>query len=212
MNCSKFQEVLPEVLEDGRNAEQESHLRSCPVCSSLVADLNLIAREARQLQEFDEPSPRVWNSIEITLRQEGIIRDPHLGPTLLPPVPRRWSLSWLVPVAAILLVGIGFVFYQRPPQPSASLTSPTAPAITDSRIQNSHSSLNKVEDEKLLAAVDPAMKEQYASNLRNVDAYIQDAEASAKADPNDEEAQEVVMDAYQQRATVYEMALDRSLP
>ena len=77
MNCAEFQEVLPEVFEGDRTAEQESHLQSCPVCSSLVAELDLIAREARQLQEIAEPNPRVWASIEIALRQEGIIREPH---------------------------------------------------------------------------------------------------------------------------------------
>ncbi len=56
------------------------------------------------------------------------------------------------------------------------------------------------------------MQAQYASDLQNVNAYIHDAEQSAQADPNDEEAQQIVMDAYEQRATVYEMALDRSLP
>ena len=71
------------------------------------------------------------------------------------------------------------------------------------------------EDKQLLEAVasrSPTMQAAYASNLQNVNAYIRDAEASAQADPNDEEAQQVVMDAYEQRATVYEMALDRSLP
>ena len=74
MNCAEFQEILPEVFEGGRTAEQESHLKSCSACSGLVAELDLIAREARQLQEGAEPNPRVWNSIEIALRQEGIIR------------------------------------------------------------------------------------------------------------------------------------------
>jgi hypothetical protein len=212
MNCAKFQEVLPDVLEGGRTAEQESHLKSCPACSGLVADLNLIAREARQLQEDAEPSPRVWNSIEIQLRQEGIIRDPRLGPSLVPPVPRRWNLAWLAPVAAVLLVGFGIVVYQRHPQLSASLNPPASPAITEPQTGNNPPNATRVEDDQLLAAVAPSMKEQYASNLQNVNAYIKDAEESAQADPNDEEAQQIVMDAYEQRATVYEMALDRSLP
>jgi hypothetical protein len=212
MNCAKFQQVLPDVLEGGGNAEQESHLKSCPVCSGLVADLNLIAREARQLQEDAEPSPRVWNSIEIQLRQEGIIRDPSLGPSLVPPVPRRWNLAWLAPVAAVLLVGFGILVYQRHPQLSASLNPPAPPAITEPRAGKNPPNTTKVEDDQLLAAVAPSMKEQYASNLQNVNEYIKDAEESAQADPNDEEAQQIVMDAYEQRATVYEMALDRSLP
>ncbi len=77
MNCTEFQEILPEVFEAGRTAEQAAHLKSCPRCSGLLADLDLIAREARQLQELAEPSPRVWNSIEIELRREGVIHELH---------------------------------------------------------------------------------------------------------------------------------------
>ena len=215
MNCADFQEVLPEVIEGGRSTEQESHLKSCPMCSGLVADLDLIAREARQLQEIAEPNPRVWNSIEIALRQEGIIRDPRLRPELVPPRPRRWNLAWLAPVAAILVVGFGISVYQRNPHLSARLGHQAPPAITNPQTSENPPNVSKIEDEQLLAAVakrSPAMQEQYASNLQNVNAYIKDAEESAQADPNDEEAQQIVMDAYEQRANVYEMALDRSLP
>jgi len=218
MNCVQFQEILPEVFEGGRTAEQESHLKSCPMCSGLVADLDLIAREARQLQEVAEPSQRVWNSIEIALRQEGIIRDPRLGPSLVPARPRRWNLAWLAPVAALVLVAFGIVIYQRGSRDSrlAAHLDTTTPSLV-AILPNSQkpSNVNNSEDDQLLAAVasrSPAMQAQYASNLQNVNAYIKDAEESAQADPNDEEAQQIVMDAYEQRATVYEMALDRSLP
>jgi hypothetical protein len=214
MNCVQFQEILPEVFEGGRTAEQESHLKSCPMCSGLVADLDLIAREARQLQEVAEPSQRVWNSIEIALRQEGIIRDPRLGPSLVPARPRGWSMAWLAPVAALVLVAFGIVIYQRGSRDSrlAAHLDTTTPSLVPSQ---KPSNVNNSEDDQLLAAVasrSPAMQAQYASNLQNVNAYIKDAEESAQADPNDEEAQQIVMDAYEQRATVYEMALDHSLP
>ena len=218
MNCNQFQEFLPEVIEGGRNAEQEAHLHSCPVCSSLVADLNLIAGEARQLQEFADPAPRVWNSIEIALRQEGLIRDPQLGPTLLPPVKRGWSLGWLMPVSAAALVAFGVFVYQRGSQePRQMASAPVAvpAAATNLRAAQKLKIVNNKEDQQLLEAVGsraPAMQAAYASNLESVNAYIRDAEESAQADPNDEEAQQVVMDAYEQRATIYEMALDRSLP
>jgi hypothetical protein len=93
-------------------------------------------------------------------------------------------------------------------------TAPSLVAIAPTSPKSSNLN-NKNEDDQLLAAVasrSPAMQAQYASNLQNVNAYIKDAEESAQADPNDEEAQQIVMDAYEQRATVYEMALDRSLP
>jgi hypothetical protein len=218
MNCAKFQEFLPEGFEGGRTAEQESHLKSCPVCSGLVADLELIAREARQLQETAEPSPRVWNYIEIALRQEGIIREPHLGPALVPARPQRWNMAWLAPMAALVLVTFGIVLYQRGSRDSrlaAHLDTTTPSLVAILPTSQKPSNLNNNEDDQLLAAVasrSPAMQAQYASNLQNVNAYIKDAEESAQADPNDEEAQQIVMDAYEQRATVYEMALDRSLP
>jgi hypothetical protein len=56
------------------------------------------------------------------------------------------------------------------------------------------------------------MRAAYAANLKSVNDYIRDAEESVKSDPNDEEAQQSLMAAYEQRAMVYEMALDRSLP
>ncbi len=78
MNCVELQQSLAEV-EDGSSVEQRAHLRVCPACSALVRDLNLIAAAASELQAADEPSPRVWNSIEIALRQEGLIRPQRGG-------------------------------------------------------------------------------------------------------------------------------------
>ena len=218
MNCAEFQEFLPEGFEGGRTAEQDSHLKSCAACSGLVADLELIAREARQLQEIAEPNPRVWNSIEIALRQEGIIREAHLGPSLVPARPQRWSMAWLAPLAAAVP---GRIRNCDLPARTRGLQSVSKTGHADSSRRASLQTDKKAttpsntEDEQLLAAVDsrsPAMQAQYASNLQNVNAYIRDAEESAHADPNDEEAQQIVMDAYEQRAAIYEMALDRSLP
>jgi hypothetical protein len=194
-------------------------LHSCSACSSLVADLSLIVGEARQLQDFADPAPRVWNSIEIALRQEGLIREPHLGPSLLPPVQRGWRLGWLSPLAVAAVLVFGVFVYQRnyrQPQTLAQATPPASRTVDEIRSGNSQKNItNNNEDQQLLEAVGsraPAVQAAYASNLQNVNAYIRDAEASAQADPNDEEAQQVVMDAYEQRATIYEMALDRSLP
>jgi hypothetical protein len=214
MNCAEFQEILPEVFDSGRTAEQESHLKSCPVCSDLVAELDLIANEARQLQETAEPSPRVWASIEIALRQEGIIHEPQLRPTLVPSVPRRWSIGWLAPVAAAAVIATGVVVYQRG---SVQTSFPSAgPAVANVAPKVPITPLSVTDEDRqlldALASRSPAAQKQYASNLQNVNAYIHDAEESAQADPNDEEAQQIVMDAYEQRAAVYEMALDRSMP
>ena len=49
-------------------------------------------------------------------------------------------------------------------------------------------------------------------NLQNVNDYIRDAKHSLDANPNDDEARRALMDAYQEKAMLFELALDRSLP
>ena len=124
-------------------------------------------------------------------------------------------MNWLAPVAAAAVIAAGVVVYQRGSAPPSS--TPAGPAVAQvapNKLPITPLSVND-EDRQLLDALasrSPAAQKQYASNLQNVNAYIRDAEESAQADPNDEEAQQIVMDAYEQRAAVYEMALDRSMP
>src|ERR1700686_2743616 len=136
MTCSDVQEVLPELIDvpvDGKlPSDFQSHLRSCADCSDLVSELRTISREARQLVENDEPSPLLWLRIAAQLRSEGLIRDQEpespvrerSEPRLVQTRP-RWSLSWLIPVAAMLLVGT----YVAKHQPVPLLSERKAPAV-----------------------------------------------------------------------------------
>ena len=49
MNCVELQASLAEI-EDGRSTEQRDHLKTCPECSALVAELMLIASTAVELR------------------------------------------------------------------------------------------------------------------------------------------------------------------
>jgi hypothetical protein len=205
MTCTEFQEVLPDVVEGVRNIDQESHLKTCSNCLDLVADLEVIFREARNLEGLYEPSPRVWNTIESTLRQEGIIRDAQRSPALVPPFRRRWASAWLMaPAGALALLAFTFLYQRQNPTEliatTGTLELPSKPSADDGMVLQQASFST------------PAVRQTYEASLRDVDAYIKDAEASAKQDPNDEEAQLSLMNAYQQRSMVYEMAMDRSLP
>jgi len=208
MTCGEFQKVLPDIMEGQRRAEHAAHLQSCPACSGLVSDLSLISEQARLLQASEEPSPRVWNQIEIALRQEGLIRQPARDRSLVPAFSRGWSPAWLLPVAAILVIAFGIVVYKG---------GPSKQTIADKTIvvPAQVSAGNNGDDQQLLEVVGsrtPSMRTSYADNLQNVNAYIRDAEQTVQNDPNDEEAQRSLMAAYEQKAMVYEMALDRSLP
>src|SRR6266513_638870 len=118
MTCAEFQYQLPDLLEEDGSPELQAHLKGCAICSGLATSLQTIIGEARTLQASHEPSPRVWNSIEIALRKEGLIRQPETRHRhfLLPSLSRRWGAApWLVPARAALLVAVAF-FLHAPPK------------------------------------------------------------------------------------------------
>jgi len=208
MNCVELRESLAEN-ENGSTSEQRAHLTACRECSSLLADLHNIAASAVELRAEYEPSPRVWNSIEIALRQEGLIRPQHSGRSLLPGFGSQWGLArWLVPAAAALLIAIGI--YVRPhPAPLTNESRITTPSpVSDMEVAG----LNDDDLMQEVAAQAPAMQAEYSASLRSVNESIQDAKHSVEADPNDEEARRTLMDAYQQKSMLFELAMDRSLP
>ncbi len=206
MNCVELRESLAEV-EDGSSLEQRAHLRTCAACSALVRELDLLAAAASQLQAAEEPSPRVWNSIEFALRREGIIHPPRAARKLLPSFGGRWGgARWLVPAAAMLLLALG-IYVRReslPIRPSqqASVAVPVA----------NPSDLNDEDLMQEIADNAPEMKTQYEENLRQVNESIRDAQGAVNEAPNDEDARRSLMDAYQQKSMLFEMAMDHPLP
>lgn len=209
MNCAEFQRELPDFLEDGGNAESQSHVKACGDCSGLVTSLQSIIHEAQFLQASEEPSPRVWNALEIQLRQEKIIREPRASHSLLPSLRQRWGIAgWLVPAAAAVLIAAGIVVL---PGKNTGHNGITQQSVLPSTVKPA----NDQSDEQLLQEVSmraPMMRAAYEASLKDVNNYIRDAQESVNANPNDEDAQQALMDAYGQRSMIYEMALDRSLP
>lgn len=77
MTCAEFQKVLPYIIDGGGSEEEQEHLRTCPVCSDLVADLRYIADVAKLLVPMEDPDPRVWKAIEKKLGDEPLARPAH---------------------------------------------------------------------------------------------------------------------------------------
>lgn len=217
MTCVELRESLADN-ENGSRPEQRAHLKDCPECATLVADLLVIACAAGELRAAHEPSPRVWNSIEIALRSEGLIRPQRSGHSLIPSFGSNWGWArWLAPAAALLLITAGIWVRQR------TGSAPTAqdqqrPAVQEgSTVQGqvTESAIGGLNDKDLIEAIaqqTPAMKAEYTDNLNRVNDSIKDAEHTVDADPSDEEARRSLMEAYQQKAMLFELAVDRSLP
>jgi len=211
MNCVELQKSLVEK-EYGSSAEQQAHLKSCPECSALVRELDAIASAAIEMRASEEPSPRVWNSIEIALRQEGLIRPQRAGRSLIPSFGSRWGWTrWAMPVAAALLVTIGLYVHRRW-QPIQLADNAARPAVSAAVSDPGMAGMN---DEELLEEISqqaPALKAEYQEHLRRANQFIQDAKDDVAANPNDAEARRALLAAYQQKAMLFELALDRSLP
>ena len=207
MNCTEFQNALPDFIEGGAVAEAEGHLQSCMACAGLVADLQEIAGQARLLAASDEPGPHVWVRIAESVELEGLARLQEL-------VPRRalwwgagqvfWAVpAWAAAVAALLLLAFGLnTLRQAPATPATSVAviKPAAPVDDD--------------DMKLLAAVEkrsPSKRARYKAHLEAVNASIRDAKRSVEQEPGNELARERLIEAYDQKSALYEMAMAGSM-
>ena len=215
MDCFELRESLIEI-EDGGGWEQKAHLRTCPECSALVAELNSIAHAAVELRAAHEPDPRVWKAIESSLRREGLIRRQQSSRSLLPSFSSPWGMArWLVPAAAGLLIAVGIYVRPHSYQNNPSDTVVRSSVRSSSPTAGPDLAIAGLNDEDLLQEVSqqsPALKEQYAENLRRVNEYIRDEKSVIAADPSDEEARRSLMEAYQEKSMLFELALDRSLP
>jgi len=209
MTCVELQESLA-AIEDASSPEQRAHLKDCPACAALVAELLVITCSAGELRSSHEPSPRVWNSIEIALREEGLIRPQRRSHSLLPSFSSQWSWArWLAPAAALLLITLG-IYLRQISRTLPDSTNNVQPSVT----VESDLAIAGLKDEDLLQQValqSPALQAQYTDSLRRVNEYIQDAKNIVAADPNDEDARRSLMEAYQEKAMLFELALDRSL-
>ncbi len=217
MNCQKYQENLPHTIDSGGNAEEEAHLQSCTECASVVQDLKYIANQAKLLLPMHDPSPRVWQNIQSSLRNEGLIsegRTSLMAQKTISQVPsssskafsaraKSWTpLGWAIGLAAVVLLGVVLVNYHP---------TPTQPEVA----QNSAAGQAQVvADQELIGQVSkqqPAMRATYEDSLKSVNAYIVDAKKTVEDNPEDSAAQRQLMDAYDQKAMLYEMATVRSL-
>ncbi len=198
MTCAEFQRELPYIIDTGGNAAQEEHLRHCAVCADLVADLNYIADQAKLLVPMEDPSPRVWEGLQKSLEREGLVKSAPARGNLLG-LPARSSWGWLAAAAAVVVIGFALLLARRTdvPQPVAT----AAPAQQKNAMDGDDQQVLQV-----VATRAPDLRASYEQGLQSVNAYIADAKRSLEQNPDDSEAKQFLMQAYEQKAMLYQMA------
>jgi hypothetical protein len=216
MNCVEFERELPECIEGSPTPEQQAHLNSCSACSGLLLDLDAIASQAKFLSETEDPSPTVWTGLEARLRTEGLIR--RSEPVYVPvdvkeSFFRRWRASWLIPVAAALAIVAGVKLYHPAGAGDQNpLAKQVAPAVQSQTVA-AHKPRIPVSDEdqhwlNTVADRPPAQMAKFRSDLDDANSFIQDARDSLQRDPNDMYMQQMLINAYEQKQMLYQLAAD----
>ena len=206
MQCKEVEVVLEQqgclpVPEAAR-----AHLAGCNSCRNLIADLTAIVATAHLLPAEVEPPLRVWTSLRVQLEQEGIIRST---------APHSWWLGFsyffrprLLATAAVGLVIVAAValhLQRSAPQPTEARN------VYDNLYQDTSLTLNN--DEALLPTMQLAASSGVDVSLRQnldiVDKFIVDCEQRVKEQPQDDLAREYLTGAYQQKAELISVMMER---
>jgi hypothetical protein len=206
MQCREVEVVLAQEGFVPVPRAARAHLASCSSCQNLVADLTAIVATAHLLPAEVEPPPRLWASLRLQLEEEGIIRStprrawwPAFSEFFQPRVLATAAVGLLIAAAAALQ-------FQHPaPQPTEARNA------YDSVYQDT--SLTLSNDEAHLPPVQLASNSSVDASLRKnldiVDKFIVDCEQRVKEDPQDDLARDYLTGAYQQKAELISVMMDR---
>ena len=178
-----------------------AHLAGCRSCQGLVEDLTAIVATAHLLPAEVEPPPRVWVSLRTQLEEEGIIRNAVARGVWWQHFPDLFRTRVLATAGVGLLVVAG--------GPPAGVASNGAAIPTHNYDDTAMALKADVASMQLagssLKPVDMALHQ----NLDIVDKFIVDCEQRVKEQPEDELARDYLSGAYQQKAQLLSIMMER---
>jgi hypothetical protein len=206
MLCNEVEVVLEQQGFVPVPEEARLHLAGCSSCQSLVADLTAIVATAHLLPAEVEPPPRVWASLRVQLEEEGIIKDAWTR--------RTWwhGFSELFRTRALATAGVALLIL------AAVILQVRRPAVHPTEARNIYANYGDTSmilsnDEAQLPSmqlvgstkVDVALRQ----NLDIVDKFIVDCEQRVKEQPGDDIARDYLTGAYQQKAELLSVMMER---
>lgn len=199
-------------MEGERVVGAAEHLRACPRCQSLVADLHAIQSAGMKLgaEEFAPPA-RIWFNILRQIEAEGSAKRP----------------SWLERIAGVkfefprpalagaylslLLVGGTLLGYQNNVQGNREQWLAGMQTSSDSLANQLRTVEEGSNSGVYNETTDPVVAASLHQNLAIVDNLIAVCEKSVREDPQDELARDYLYGAYQQKAQLLETFNERGV-
>lgn len=183
-----------------------AHLAGCRSCQGLVADLTAIVATAHLLPAEVEPPPRVWVSLRAQLEEEGIIKGVGARGVWWLRFSDLFATRVLATAGVGLLIVAAVVLQVRPPA-----SRPTEARNTYENYDDTSMTLSN--DEAHLPSMQLAGSSKVDVTLREnldiVDKFIVDCEQRVKEQPGDELARDYLSGAYQQKAQLLSVMMER---
>jgi hypothetical protein len=207
MQCREVEVVLAQEGFVPVPEAARAHLAGCNSCKNFIADLTAIVATAHLLPAEVEPPRRVWTSLRAQLEEEGVIRSAerrswwaNFSELFRPRVLATSAVGLLIAAAVALQL-------QRPTtQPTEALNA------YDNLYQDTSLTLDN--DEARLPAMQLAGNSGVDASLRQnldiVDQFIVDCEQRVKEQPQDDLAREYLTGAYQQKAELISVMMERA--
>jgi hypothetical protein len=223
MSCHELERFL-EREPDGPLPEALAiHVARCADCEDLEADFRLIGAAALELAQEDVAPPEwLWTRIRAELEAEGRIREPefdHVRDVELAPVRAAWWAAFQRPafagaVLGVCLVVAGLLGVGSVTTAPTSAVLETAPSpVMDAQAMESQATGPLDASEASIVSLpqrDPQVAEELHHDLGEIDNFIVVCEKSVREQPDNEMAREYLYDAYQQKAQLLAVAMDRS--
>jgi hypothetical protein len=199
MRCEEFEGYAAQWMEGERTPEAVAHRERCHRCSSLVADLEIIASSAAVLPEIDPPE-RVWEFLRLQLEDEGLLRP---RTTLVGRMLEFFPVLTRPAFATAALAGLAVTLMFTPQAPGPSRTSQgnaQQDAVWSLPVMQAQLADAEEVAWRSVHGDDSQVVASYQQNLELVDNAIGVCQKKVQESPDDDLARDYLMTAYQQKA------------
>jgi hypothetical protein len=217
MPCDELSRILEREPDAPLTDELAVHVAACADCRALDADLRAISGAALEIaQEEVAPPEWLWTRIRAELEAEGRIREPE---PVRETVRAGWWSAFQRPAIAGAVLGIALIvagvfgFGGVTTAPTSAAIGPASSPVFEAQADESQTTGSLDASEASIVSLpqrDPQVAEELHHDIGQIDSFIAVCEKSVREQPDNDMAREYLYDAYQQKAQLLAVAMDRS--
>jgi hypothetical protein len=192
------------------SAAARQHLSECHACKHFFEDMTAIVAVAHQFPAEVEPPEHIWVSIRTELIRGGTIRrlpgERETAPWWQSFTELFRNRGWATAAVAMVMILVAFLLNSKPREQLLQVQEDPYASTVTALSQQEHDLANmQLASTGESSAVDTSLQQ----NLQQVNEFIADCERRVREEPSDELAREYLTNAYQQKAQLLSVMMDR---